>query len=247
MNWLRSILAAVVAVVLASVIALQYVSVAKLRFENGALRGQLEQLTQARPEADSATNSAASVYGLNENQLAELLKLRGEVTQLRGQTNAIAAARRENEALVASLKEKQASSGRKSSEQRPEKSPEDALPQDIHPKEMWGYRGYGSPDATVESMMWAAENGDMGNFIAGMSPEAQEKFLKDGEGKDFAKDVGQALQELKDFRVLDRQTVSDNEMVLTIYYSRVENNNLKGGSEKHHFLRINGQWQASDD
>jgi hypothetical protein len=243
-NWLKSILAVVVVVVLASVIALQYVSVAKLRLENGALRRQLEQLTQAQPAGDSATNSAGNANDLSESQLAELLQLRGEATQLREQTNAIAAVSRENEALIASLKEKNSSAAR-SSEQRSKKSAEDALPQDIHPKESWGYRGYGSPEATVESMLWAASHGDKAGFMAGFPPELQEKFAKDFQDKDLAAEVKK--NEIQEFRVLDRQTVSDDEMVLTVYMARQGNENANGSSstEDTHFKKIDGQWRVS--
>lgn len=240
MNGLKSILAVVVVGGLASVIALQYASVAKLREENKSLRGQLEQLTQAQPEGDSATNSAANVNDLNESQLAELLKLRGEAAQLHEQTNAIAAVRRENEALVASLKEKKSSAAR-SSEQRPKKSPEDALPQDIHPKDSWGYRGYGSPEATVESMLWAASHGDKAGFMAGFPLELQEQLAKNFQDKDFGEEVKK--NEIMEFRILDRQPVSDDEMIVTVYTARQENSNTKSDSEDTHFKRIDGQWK----
>lgn len=244
MNRIKFIFALAAVCTLAAVIALQYESIAKLRAENDSLRRQLEQLSQAQSERAAATNSAASVYGLNENQLAELLKLRGEVTQLRGQTNAIAALRQENEGLITSLKAKQASTAQPS-EQRSKKSPEDALPQDIHPKESWGYRGYGSPEATMESMLWAASHGDKAGFMAGFPPELQEKFAKDFQDKDLAEEVKK--NEIQEFRVLDRQTVSDDEMVLTVYMTRQGNENANGSSstEDTHFKKIDGQWRVS--
>ena len=243
-NRIKFILALAILGGLTAIFVIQCQSIARSRRENDALRSQLDQLNQAKVERDAAANSTANANDLNESQLAELLKLRGEATQLREQTNAIAAVRRENEALIASLKEKK-SSAAQSSEQRPKKSPEDALPQDIHPKESWGYRGYGSPEATVESMLWAASHGDKAGFMAGFPPELQEKFAKDFQDKDLAEEVKK--NEIQEFRVLDRQTVSDDEMVLTLYMTHQGNENANGSSstEDTHFKKIDGQWRVS--
>src|ERR1700743_1665074 len=74
---------------------------AKLTAENRALGRQLEQLLQAHAQvAQPSTDNNA----LAQEQISELLKLRGEVTQLRGQTNEIALLREQNEKLLAALK-----------------------------------------------------------------------------------------------------------------------------------------------
>ena len=152
MNRLKSILVLIVVGGLALFIVVQYEILAKLRAGNNALRSQLDQLTQAQAARESTSNPSATANDLNADQLAELLKLRGEVTQLRGQTNEIAAfASRPSEHV--------------------KKSPEDALPQDIHPKDTWTFRGYDSPEATIESMVWGMPKGDKAAFLGGVSPE----------------------------------------------------------------------------
>lgn len=235
MNWLKSILAAVVVVVLASVIALQYANVAKLRFENGALRGQLEQLTQTRSEGDSATNSAANVNDLDESQLAELLKLRGEVTQLRGQTNAIAVMRRENDRLLAALKD--------GAQRKPiAKSPEDVPPEDIHSKESWSFRGYDSPEAALESISWAVSKGDRASFAAGFPKEQQQAFAKEMEGKDFAAEASEA-DDIQEFRILGRQSVSESNMTMSVYMTREVNGQVSHRTENLKFVKEGGQWK----
>lgn len=78
---------------------------------------------------------------MSRERLDELLKLRGEVVRLREQTNQIGALIDTNQKLAALLKEKAASTDSSQKER-----PEDALPQDIHPRASWVFRGYNSPD-----------------------------------------------------------------------------------------------------
>jgi hypothetical protein len=240
-NRLGSILATVVMGGLAVLLFAQCEGLAKLREENKSLRGQLQQLTQAQSERDAVANSQTTANDLSESQAAELLKLRGEVTQLRERTSDIAALREKNDALLASIKTRSAHTAALEGEKK-KKSPEDALPQDIHPKDSWGYRGYNTPEATVESMLWAAYKGDKDGFMAGFTPEMQEAFKEDFAQKDFAAEVAKSA--IQEFRILDRQTVSDDEMIMTVYTSRDENGNTKGSSDDTHFKKINGQWKV---
>jgi hypothetical protein len=240
MNRIKSILALVAVGGLVLFAVVQYQGIATLRAENSSLKAQLEQLTQAQADRDSASHANAPANALSAEQQAELLKLRGEVTQLRGQTNEIAALRQQNDALRTSVKV--AASAAATPVERKKKTADDALPQDIHPKDSWGFRGYGSPDATVESMLWSASQGDKAGFMAGFSPELQEKFQKDFAEKDFSEEVRK--NEIGEFRVLDRQVVSDDEMVVTVYTARQkENGETSGNSEDTHFKKIDGQWK----
>jgi hypothetical protein len=211
----------------------------KLRLDNDSLRGAVAELKQAQSEREPV----AADNSLSTEQLSELLKLRGEVTGLRERTNEMVALRQRNEALRASLKTMAASTPKVEAAERKKTLPEDALPQDIHPKESWAYRGYGSPEATVESMLWAISKGDKATFLGGMSPEEQARLEKELEGKDFAAEA--KTLNPTEFRVLDRQVVSDDEMVMTVYSVRQkENGDADSNSQDMNFKRINGEWKA---
>ena len=217
---------------------LQYERLAKLRTENDSLRQEIVQLQANAAPPDSSANTNDS---LTSAQLSELLKLRAEVTQLREQTNGIASLRQQNEKLQASLKDAATNQPKPSAE----KSPADVLPQDIHPKASWGYRGYSTPDATIESLCWAMMKGDKATFMAGLSPEMRAKIEDQTEGKDFAEDVKKVNN--TEFRILDRRQLSDDEMVLTISTtSETPEGDTTGHSEKTVFKRINGEWMVTD-
>jgi hypothetical protein len=237
MKTLQRILFFVAVLGLSAFCFFQYRATNKLRDENESLRGQIDQL--AHPENSGETAAPANLR--TQEQLSELLKLRGEVTQLRGQTNQIARLAEENQKLVASFKELESSRTNSSAK----KSPPYALPQDIHPKATWAYRGYGTPDATVETMLTAMVNEDKAAFLAGLSPEMRAKMEKEYNSKEIAEKA--RADDQAEFRVLDRQIVSDDEMVLNMYMTtKNANGESEGHEEKTVFEKIDGEWKISD-
>lgn len=237
MNRTKFFIAMIAIGVLASLLIWQHESLAKFKAENESLRRQIEQLWRAQTPAISNSSNGDA---LTPEQMSELLKLRGEVTQLRGETNEIASLREQNEKLEASLKEIKPAA-QTNAVAKKKLRPEDALPQDVHPPNSWAFRGYDSPDATVESMVWAMTHGDKAAFMAGLTPEGAaeiEVHLKD----DFAKEV--KSEEMGEYRILDRQTLSDDEVVMTVYSTRKnENGDYVGNSEDTTFKNIGGQWK----
>ena len=236
MNRIKFIFALVVAGGLAVVSILQYKDVARLRVENSTLRSQLDQLARAQSERNAAANSTSNANDLNGSRLAELLKLRGEATQLREQTNAMVALRRENDRLLAALKD---GAQRKPSR----KAPEDVPPEDIHPKDSWSFRGYDSPEATLESITWAVSKGDRASFAAGFVKEQQQAFAKEMEGKDFATEAKDLDDQTQEFRILDRQTVSESNMTMTVYSTEGVDGQVKHRTENLKFVKEDGQWK----
>ena len=234
MSKLKLVVAVPVIAGLGWVLSLQYTFNQRLRRDNDALRGVIAELKQSQDSREPAATDDAST----KEQLAELLRLRGEVTQLRGQTNQIAVLAETNKKLLSSVKELESSRTNSSTK----KSPPDALPQDIHPRETWAYRGFGTPDATMESVLSAMIGGDKATCLAGFIPEMQTEI-----DKDFDSAVADARADDKaEFRILDRQALSDDEMVLNVYMSRKDaHGNIEEHSEKTVFDRIGGEWKVT--
>jgi len=93
---------------------LQHSSNANLRRDNDALRAVIAELRQSQETGEPAAANDAST----KEELTELLRLRGEVTQLRGKTNQIASLAEANQKLLSSMKELQ-SSDERGDEERP--------------------------------------------------------------------------------------------------------------------------------
>lgn len=146
---------------------------------------------------------------LAELQLLELENLREEVRHLRTRTNDLQSMRVELRRLRAQL-----SAARSSMTSN---APPDVPASDIYPRDSWKFAGFDTPENAVESVTWAISQGDEDSYFESLSPDLQdvmESQLIDGS---FA-DVGPL--ELKDatgFRIVDRETVSDNEQIITIY------------------------------
>jgi len=212
---------------------------AKLKAENRVLGRQLEQLLQAQSQvAQPSSNDKA----LAQEQMSELLKLRGEVTQLCEETNEIESLREKNQKLLASLKALRPDETNAPAKKRPE----DALPQDIHPRDSWAFRGYDSPDATAESMCWAVTHGDKAALQAAFSPELQSIFGTNLTGIS-ADEMKSSQDDFGEFRILDRKPVSDDEVVLTMYMTyKNDDGDYKGGSPSDMiFKKIGGEWKIA--
>jgi len=240
MGKLKLIVAVIVIGGIASVLVWQSV-------QNGGLRDDNERLKQVLAELKQVSDvsaPAASEEALTDEQRGELLKLRAEVTQLRTQTNQIAKLADANQKLRDSLKE--ARTAAQPSAASPKKRPEDALPQDIHPKDSWAFRGYGTPDATIESTLWGMLNGDKATILAAFSPDIEPKMEKQLEGKDLKEELGKV--NMSEFRILDRRQLPDDRMAVTIYTSRQDpNGNTTGSTENTVFQKIGGEWKVTEE
>lgn len=223
---------------LASVLVWQHFSNDSLRQDNE----RLKQFLAASRQLSDVTTPAANEETMGDEQKAELLKLRAEVTQLRTETNQIAVLTDANQKLKASLKEVRAPGQPSASKKK--LNPEDALPQDIHPKDSWAFRGYATPDATIESTLWAMMNGDKATILGSFAPDMLPEIQKQMEKANFADEIKSV--NMAEFRVLDRQQLSPDEMVLTIYTSRQDpNGKINGSTENTVFDRIDGQWKVT--
>jgi hypothetical protein len=231
---------AVVAIGMGVILWVQSSFNARLRRDNESLRGVMAELKQLQDVREPGATDDSST----KEQMAELLRLRAEATQLREETNQIGPLLEENKKLLVSLQSAKRPLSNESTGARVKKGPEDALPQDIHPKETWGYRGYASPDATVESTLWAMAHGDKAAMLEAFSPEMRSDMQKQMDGKDFAEAV--TNMNFAEFRILDRRPLSDDEMVLSIYTARQDaNGNTKGNTEDTVFQRIGGEWKVT--
>jgi len=232
MSRLKHIVAVIVVVCAAAILWLQYSFNERLWRDNEVLRRTIAGLKQVQKGREPISDESVT-----REQLDELSKLRSEAARLREQTNQIGALEDANQKLTASLMELKVSQTVISKK----KGPEDALPQNIHPKESWAFRGYGSPDDTVESMAWAVANGDRARFLAGMAPELRALWEKQFSETELTDD------KTSEFRVLDRQSKSDDLMMLIVYTTR------KGtaGDDVHStdnvfFKRIDSEWRVAD-
>jgi len=99
-----AIVATVAAVAVVALVIIQHQSESRLREENRILQEQQSKVSQLASENDRLSNILAHAnreQAIQQDQIHELLKLRGEVTSLRQQSKELAHLQQENRALRA--------------------------------------------------------------------------------------------------------------------------------------------------
>ncbi|MBI3417890.1 MAG: sigma-70 family RNA polymerase sigma factor [Verrucomicrobia bacterium] len=78
------------------------------------------------------------------------------------------------------------------------------------------FAGYASPEATIESQYWAMSKGDLKSFLAGLTPDSQRQTEQM-----WSRLFQSGQVALGGFQILDKEAVSDNEVVLTVKPEKV--------------------------
>ncbi|HTL59408.1 MAG TPA: sigma-70 family RNA polymerase sigma factor [Candidatus Limnocylindrales bacterium] len=162
--------------------------------ETKALRqGQVplvEQIQQLQNERDEIARQLASLREANErsNQnTGELLRLRGQVRMLRQQL----------------------------ASQRQQAAPDDHRPGAYIAKDQIAFSGYATPEAALETTLWANLNGTYEDVLAGLSPEAQARELNDTNRQEQFESVKAAAAQLyKGFQIVAKKVLAEDRVEL---------------------------------
>ncbi len=235
------IVSAVVVASVATPLVIQHE--AKLRQENQALRQQVDQLTGLTAENARLSNLVAQANNarlLQNNQLNDLLRLRGEVGVLRRQTNELLRLREENRRLQTAQAEARRNS-------QPAKSPLDPVTQIDFPRESWAFAGYANPESTILSLASAAVGGDLKIFFNSLTPDFQARQREDWQ-KDGRTEVQMRNKLVKEFggtkaiRLLNKDIISENEVILSLL---IEGDDGHSEMPKMKVQRINNEWKMA--
>jgi hypothetical protein len=180
--------------------------------EHRALAQQRDQMAELIANNERLSNLLAQTKGsrsLSEDESRELLRLRGQAGVLRQQTRELGRVREENRqahtALEATLKNQTA-------------APKSAATADYWPQDSWAFKGYGSPDATLQTSLWAANTGDLKALMASVTGDLQKVIEDDVKGKSETEVQVKAMDEVMGFksvRVVSREPQGEDTVVLT--------------------------------
>ncbi|MDX1953218.1 MAG: hypothetical protein SFY81_13635 [Verrucomicrobiota bacterium] len=190
----------------------QQQAISKLKSENQAL---LEQVSNLALLNTMTSNRLAQATGQSEsakNQMNELMRLRNEVALLRSRSNLPS-----DKPSLASLPAR--------NEMPSNFGP--SIEQPI-PRDLWAFSGYGTPEAALQSVMWAMSNGDLQTMLASMTAEGREAFKRQNENKSEAEMSELLIEESKAVSALrpDRKkSQSDTEVIFTLAVKEEDNGN----------------------
>jgi RNA polymerase sigma factor (sigma-70 family) len=88
------------------------------------------------------------------------------------------------------------------------------------PRSSWTFKGYATPEATLESCVWAISRGDALAWLNGLTPDLQMKTRQnagDDDSKIIGSDDKRDFAQITGYRIIGKQVVSRQEVVLEIY------------------------------
>jgi hypothetical protein len=187
----------------------------RLGEENKALRQQLGQMAGLVAENERLTNVVAQADrspSLPDDQLKELLRLRGEVGVLRKQGKEARAA------LESSLKPQNAG------------PTAGAAIADYWPRDSWAFAAYATPDAALRTSVWASSKGNLKALRGSITGDLQEAMEKLLEGKPESEVLAALMAEtarIKSIHILSREVQDDDTIVLMTAFE--EENRIQTG------------------
>jgi hypothetical protein len=183
------------------------------------LRGQVSRIQPASEPAES--QSRAETTSKDSAPVSpELLRLRNEVTRLKGRVGELAAVRTENEQLHAALARQNASP-----------------PAGVILRRQARMVGCNSPEDTLQSLLWSIQQKDSTNFLQCCTPACAQNFRRQmGENEQSAEGFFQHFEFFVGFAVTGTTQMQDGLEVQV---------QLAPGTPPMpvHFRQVDGQWK----
>jgi hypothetical protein len=190
--------------------------IAGLRQVNEGLRDELaaaKHLIDAK-SSDQRGPSNEELERLRA-EAREVHNLRNEVSQLRASVKEADRLRAENHQLRPAGKPLQAAPSTGVAAASAVTSPEG-----YYAKENWAFTGYATPEAALQSVIWAMREGDTRTFLASLTPEEVARVQEEWGNKSEAQisaDAKRGTDKISGIRILESKTLSEDEVVLSLY------------------------------
>ena len=205
--------------------------VAALRTENERLRAEL---AAAQRSIDSINTQQNRELEQLRTEVSEVHKLRNEVTQLRVGAKTTEQLRAENQRLRGADRQLQAAP-------KAGTTPPATVPQEgYYAKEYWAFSGYATPEAALQSVVWAMREGDTKTILAAVTPEEMARNWASKSEAEISADAKRGTEKINSIRILDSRAISEDEVVLNVYAA--------GGEDKIQKIsmkRLGGEWRMA--
>jgi hypothetical protein len=208
--------------------------ISRLQREHRSLRGEIQAKEQAANNDAATTRTALDEeLGRLRAEAREVHKLRNEVSQLRAQRSELEKLRAENQRLktapIASVSS----------------AVQDAQQPEYFDKENWIFAGYATPEATLQSFLWAMREGDWKNLQASVTAEGLARIGKGPGNEEFAARIEEENKRkvggTAGFRILERKAISEDEVALRIH---ADGSGSSTGDQNIVLKRLDGEWKV---
>jgi hypothetical protein len=185
---------------IATILVIQHQAQTELTDENQSLRQQMTQLQNDNESLSNLVAQGNSSPSRPDDQLTELLRLRGEVRLLRQQVNET------KQKIVPPTAS----------------SPEPAKLAGHRPgiyisKDQLVFAGYATPEAALESMTWAMMSGTYDQVNQSLPPEMLAEQLKNPKGREqFEAGQAKAATVMKGIQIVAKKVLADDKVELKV-------------------------------
>jgi len=207
---------ALIAVFVAVVVlvgAMQHQAGARLATAERLWRQQVDQVSRLTAENTRLSNILVQTrlqQTRANDQLRELLRLRSELNILRQQSNSLAQ-------LAASAAPENPSPATPAPPPPTPVAPPQAL--NVVPRETWAFAGYATPEAALQTVVWAMSNGDTATYLASLTPAGWKHLQEQMEGKsesDLAAILKDEVADVKALRLDQKHDAGDGKVSFVI-------------------------------
>ena len=212
-------------------LVVQHQTQTRLRAENESLMQQLAQLKTGNESLSNRLAATGNSKSLSDEQFNELLRLRGEVGVLRGQTDEL----------------RKLAQARQSPERQNLSAANASLTETNFPRESWGFAGYATPEAAIQSMLWAKSVGDVKTFLAsgapGVSNGMLNSYLKAESDEARSKILVDGSKNWSGFQILNQIPLADDVVMLHVQLQMQINGAPQQGDTMMELKKIDGEWK----
>jgi hypothetical protein len=230
MNPLNSNVAGAMLVAAAvTLLVLQHRAGVNLRAENASLRSRIDEMTPSIAEHDRLTDEIARARMHPPSSTERLMELEALKAKVQAQRDELKKLRTELAAAAV----------------RPIHLEYPATLSFVDmPKQEWAFAGYDTPEAALQSMLWATLQGDLDAVRAAITPAEQARRLaaewKDKTDGEIAAEGTQRLAKATGFEILNIQ-MSENEAHFTVYVNGFDQPDQPLWMD---MKLIDGQWKS---
>ena len=114
---------------------------------------------------------------------------------------------------------------------------------------LFTFAGYGTPEASVQSMLWAGSIGDFKKFLAGCTPEQVERFRNKMAGKsddEVRRETVAWANALVGYKITQKEGISDDEVHLHIH-ATPSAEGLHNGKVIVIMKKVGNEWKQDGD
>jgi hypothetical protein len=213
----------------------------RLHGQNQSLKKQGERLTELSLENQRLSDlvSKTGIASTSNDEVRELLRLRGEIGQLRQTVAEIDRLRLQNEQLTAT-------NSTSVGQPRTSSPPDPQVVLAYWPKDQLAAVGYADPASALETALQAVSRGDSDALLASVTPEAKSKLTREnwfihGTAADEVaaaiKQMARSLDPSTGFYVVGQTFVSPDQAILDVYFDG------EGKTRKVSLQKIGDAWK----